>query len=352
MKKEARLLLEKACNSLILAIEYFNRPWDRGRTEAVLIFLDHAFEMQLKAGILYKGGKIRERGAKQTIGFDACVRRALTSANVKFLTPEQALTLQAINGLRDAAQHHLVDVSEGQLYLHAQSGLTLFRDLYDSVFGKKFSTELPTRVLPLSTSPPIDLATLFDSEIEEVRKLLAPKKRKQFDAETRLRGLAILESAISGEQSQPSTSDLRSISGRIRKGEKWQALFPGVASLDITTSGGGPKLCLRFTKKEGIPIRVVGEGEGEGLAVAIKRVNELDFYSLGLMLLARHLKISAPRALALAKYLGIQNEEDCYKVIRIGSQVWKRYSQKALERMREELPKVDMAEVWKVHGAH
>ncbi|WP_105317565.1 hypothetical protein [Thermus tenuipuniceus] len=43
MKREAKLLLEKATDSLVLAIELFNRPHDRGRVSSVLIMLDHAF---------------------------------------------------------------------------------------------------------------------------------------------------------------------------------------------------------------------------------------------------------------------------------------------------------------------
>lgn len=70
MKKEARLRREKAINSLILTIEHFNRPWDRSRVEAVLILLDHSFEMLLKAAILHSGGRIRWSRAKETIGFD------------------------------------------------------------------------------------------------------------------------------------------------------------------------------------------------------------------------------------------------------------------------------------------
>ena len=103
MKKEIRRLREKAVNALVLSIEHFNRPWNRGRTEAVLILLDHSFEMLLKAAIRHRGGKMRKTRAKQTIGFEACVRKGLTNANLKFLTDEQALTLQTINGLRDAA---------------------------------------------------------------------------------------------------------------------------------------------------------------------------------------------------------------------------------------------------------
>src|SRR6476661_5431739 len=105
MKKEVKLLRQKAIQSLILSIEIFNRPSDAGRIDGVLIFLDHAFEMLLKSIILHRGGKIRKRRAKQTIGFDLSVRRGLSDATIKFLTENQALTLQMINSLRDASQH-------------------------------------------------------------------------------------------------------------------------------------------------------------------------------------------------------------------------------------------------------
>ena len=112
MKREARLLLGKACDSLMLSIEFFNRPHDLGRTTTTLILLDHAFEMLLKASIVHRGGRIREKRANETMGFDKCVRCALSEGKIRFLTEEQALSLQGINNLRDAAQHHLLDISE------------------------------------------------------------------------------------------------------------------------------------------------------------------------------------------------------------------------------------------------
>lgn len=157
MKKEVRELRQKAIDALVLSIDHFNRPWDRGRMEAVLIMLDHSFEMLLKAAIRHRQGKIRRPREKQTIGFDACVRKALTDGNLKFLTDEQALTLQSINGQRDAAQHYLIDMSEHQLYFYAQAGVTLFRDIHDSVFNEHLVIELPERVLPVSTTAPKDL---------------------------------------------------------------------------------------------------------------------------------------------------------------------------------------------------
>ena len=44
MRKECKTLHTKAVDSLVLAVDHFNRAWDRGRTEAVLILLDRAFE--------------------------------------------------------------------------------------------------------------------------------------------------------------------------------------------------------------------------------------------------------------------------------------------------------------------
>ncbi len=123
MRKEAKILVGKAINSLILSIEHFNRPWDQGRPETVLILLDHAFELLLKAAILHRGGKVRKKRENQTIGFDECIRVAIP---LKIINTEQALTLQTINSLRDAAQHYILQISEQLLYFQAQMGLTLF----------------------------------------------------------------------------------------------------------------------------------------------------------------------------------------------------------------------------------
>lgn len=112
MKKEAKHLYQKAIDSLTLSIELFNRPNDCGRIHGVLIFMDHSFEMLLKASILHKGGKIKEKGAKETIGFGACVRKGFSDNAIKFLSDTDVLTLQTINGLRDAAQHYTLEMSE------------------------------------------------------------------------------------------------------------------------------------------------------------------------------------------------------------------------------------------------
>ncbi len=350
MKRESRLLLAKASDALVLAIEHFNRPSDRGRPQTVLILLDHAFEMLLKAAIIHNGGRIRQKNEKNTIGFDACLRKGLSDARLKFLDANQVLTLQALNGLRDAAQHHLLDICEENLYIQAQAAVTLFRDLLRAVFGEELAERLPARVLPLSTVAPKDLAAVFSSEVDEVRRLLRPGSRRRVEAQAKLRTLAILDGALQGERLQPGDSDLRALGERIGSGDDWTEVFPGVAALDLSSNGYGPSLDLRITKKEGVPVQLVAEGTPGASVVAIRRVDELGFYNLGHKDLVEQLDQSGPMVTAFIRHLGIEDDPDCAKVFFIGKSKFKRYSTKALSRLREALKTEDMEEVWRDHA--
>lgn len=347
MKKEAKLLLEKGIDSLILSIEHFNRPDDRGRIEAVLILLDHSFELLLKAAILQEGGKICKQRENQTIGFDQCVRTAVSH---KIITEEQALTLRTINGLRDAAQHYLVELSEQHLYLQSQTGLTLFKDILGDIFQKDLAKELPKRVLPLSTTPPLDIAALFENELEEIKKLLLPKTRHKTEAIVKLRGLAIFDGTIRGETLQPSQSNLNNLADQVKQEKEWYEIFPGAASINLTSDGTGYNLSLRITKKEGIPIHIVPEGTPGAEVIAIKRVNELDFYNLSHTQLAENVGLTSPKATALVRYLKLKENDKYFKEIKIGKSKFDRYSQKAIHKITEELPKIDIDEIWQKYG--
>ncbi|MCY4236984.1 MAG: hypothetical protein OXC93_01275 [Rhodospirillaceae bacterium] len=351
MKKEVRQLREKAINSLVLSLDHFNRPWDRGRTEAVLILLDHSFEMLLKAAIRYRGGKIRKPREKQTVGFGTCVRKGLTETDLQFLNDEQALTLQTINGQRNATQHYLVDLSEHQLYFYAQAGVTLFRDIHDDVFEKGLVLELPERVLPVSTTAPKDLSTLFDQEVGEITALLAPGTRRKMDAIAKARSLVVLENAVNGEYGQPGDRDLENVCKRLVDGADWSTVFPGVASINITREVDGPTLSLRLTKNEGVPVRLLKEGEGAGAVVALRRVNELDFYSLGAAQLAKYVGLTPPKSRALVDHLKLRKDDLYFKEFKIGSVTHSRYSPKAIDVMKEALSVESIDDIWAAYRA-
>lgn len=346
MKKEVKHLYSKAVDSLILSIELFNRPSDTARIHGVLILMDHSFEMLLKSAIRHKGGKIRENRKVNTIGFEACVRKAFSDEQIRFLAEDEVLTLQSLNGLRDAAQHYTLEISEQHLYFQAQSGLTLFRDIVHRVFDIELKDELPLRVLPLSTTPPSDIHAFFSNEIMEVKKLLGPGKRKNIEAKEKLRALAIMEHAVQGDDSQPSDSELDKTLKTLEKGGSISQLFPGVSTLNFTANGHGPSLDLRISRKEGIPIQIVPEGSSASHVVALKRVNELDYYSLGRDKLAKKVDLTGPKTTAVIHCTNLKDDQEAFKRISIGNSHYDRYSQKAIEIIKQAISDKSEDEYW------
>lgn len=345
VKKEVRALKGKAEDSLLLSVDHFNRVGDLGRPEAVLVLLDRSLELLLKACILHRGMKIRERGSANTIGFDACVRRGLSGA-APFLNEDRVIGLQALNGLRDAAQHYLLDISEEHLYMQAMSGVTLFRDIVQVVFEENLSQVLPKRALPLSTVVPTDVATLFENECREVTKLLQPGMRRQTEVAARMRALAILDRNIQGEKTQPSDSYLVKQAKQLAEGTTWEDLFPGAAAVSLTASGVGPELSLRIAKKEGIDVRLVPEGTPEASVIGVKRVNELDFYSLDHRSVASKLGLTSPKLTAISRAYNIEDDPDLFKRITVGKVVFKRYSPRVLGAVKRILEEESIESIW------
>src|SRR5690606_17147663 len=159
------------------------------------------------------------------------------------------------------------------------------------VFQMELHEDLPRRALPLATTTPIDVVTLFESEVAEVAKLLAPGRRKGTQARARLKPLAILNRALEGAKSEPTFSDLNALIKQVKAGEPWDAIFGGVALL-TTSEGDGLGIAMRITRKEGVPIYQVPEGTPDAFPVAIRNVREQDRYSLSHTDLRRKLELS------------------------------------------------------------
>ena len=353
MRRESRHLLTKAVDSLTLSVDLYNRPSDRGRFDSVLILMDHAFEMFLKAAIIQRGGKIIKKGENQTITFKECLGKASSETGVQFLTADQELQLRALNSLRDAAQHYLLDLSEQHFYMHVQAGFTLFRDLYRSVFGNELNSLLPSRVLPISTTPPTDILTVFKNEAEEIQRLLRPGRRRRVEARAKLRGLAIVNRAIHGEDQQPTDDELDECGDSVANGTEWSEVFPGVATIQVTATGTGPSLDLRISKKgEGIPTHLVAEGTPGATVVAVHKVDALGFYNLGRDQVASHLGLSGPKTTALIWYFNLKDDEEYFRRVTIGQVSFDRYSQKAIARLREEIKTLDISEAWAAYRAN
>lgn len=351
LRRDTKRLKHCALNSLLLAIEMFNRPHDVGRTEAVLMLLQHAFEMFLKAAIYEQRGTISESRTSITFGFERCL--GIARSDLHILDEEQAQTLSILDGLRDCAVHNLIELTEQALYVHTQAAITLFDQILRQVFGEHLADHMPTRVLPISTSPPKDMLTFLDSEFTQIQELLGPGKHRRSEARCRLHHLVIMESNLSGEARQPTEREVDHIVHRVKRGDTWQAIFPSIAGVRLDTQWHGPTVAIRFTRQpKAAPVRIVREGMPDfEEATLVREVNLLDRYSMTSNMLAQNLNLTPPRTWALIYYLNLQADPDCYKEFRMGkSAVYKRYSPKALEKLNIALNSVDIEDVWQQYS--
>jgi hypothetical protein len=312
------------------------------------MLLQHAFEMILKAAIYEKRGTISDSRTSIAFKFDRCL--GIARSDLHIVNEDQAQTLSILDGLRDCAVHNLIELTEQALYVHTQAAVTLFDQILRQAFGEHLADHMPTRVLPVSTTPPKDMLAFLDSEFTQIQELLSPGKHRRSEARGRLRHLVIMESSLSGEARQPTESEVDRIVRRVKRGDTWQAIFPSIAGVRLDTRWHGPIIAIRFTRQpEAAPVRIVREGmPGFEEATLVREVNLLDRYSMNLRTLAQNLNLTEPKTLALIRYLNLETDSDCYREFRMGkSPVYKRYSPEALKKLREALNSVHIEDVWR-----
>jgi hypothetical protein len=345
LKQEARVLRGKALSSLTVAVAAFNSPHEEGRTTQVLLFLQHAFEMLLKAALVQHGVAVFDRKLGRSLGFEDCVKLSIGNATIK-LADADAGTLRAIDAMRDDEQHWFNEVSEQLLYLHARAGITLFDELLARVFGEQLARYLPTRVLPLSVEPPRDLALLLDDEYSQIEALLQPGRRARHDARARIRTLLAMEAHIEPD-SRVSDKDVARVEKAIRAGEDRHNVFPRLDELTTRVDGSGVTVTVHFTKKQGAPVRFIGDAATP--AAAVREVDLQRKYHRSALDLAKAVGLTSNKSTALRRHLGIDADPSCCHEFVFGSQRIVRYSDNAFTRMRDALTVVEMEDVWAAH---
>jgi hypothetical protein len=347
-RRDVEPLLVRSIDSLMLAVELFNRPSDMARKHAVSILLHHAFEMVLKAAILQSNRTIHDKTTKFTIGFDRCL--AIAEQELKVLSPDERSTLSILDAHRDTAAHFYAEMSEDVLYVLTQASVTLFDRLLRAVFKRSLADHMPTRVMPISASPPRNLELLLQSELTEVDVLLSAGQRRGAQAAAKLRSVLAFATAARADAQRVSEAELAGAIAKRRKGKDWSLILPEVAQLKLATEGAGIPVTMRISKQGTIPVRIAQPGEvAEGVVIK-QEVNVFDKFNLSRDDLAAKLNVTGPRTLALIFELGLKDDPECFRSIRIKSQEYKRYSPKALERLREAMARgVDLDAIWKKH---
>lgn len=333
-----------------MAMNAFNSPYDDGRPTVVLLHLQHAFEMLLKAALFQQGVKVFDKRSGRSIGFEAAINQSRQIVPLK-LTEDEAGTLRAIDALRDDEQHWFNDVPEGLLYLHSRAAITLFDEIEFRTFNKRLADHLPDRVLPVSTEPPQDILTLVDSEYSNIASLLKPGRRARGDARAKIRTILALEGHVS-EDVRVSDSDVNRVEKGIKQGKSRHDVFPGLNPLNADISGEGVTVQVRIVKQtDALPVRLVHDENPEAPvdAAAIRQVDLQKKFHWSPADLAEKLGITTPRSTALRDHLGIDDDPGCRHVFIFGSQRLPRYSDNALTRMRDAVDNQDMKTIWRGH---
>lgn len=342
-----RELHHKALSSMRTAMTAFNSPQDDGRSTAVLLHLQHAFEMLLKAALVQGGVKVFDKDTERSIGFEMAVRQAqqLPGARVK---GTEAGTLRAIDALRDDEQHWYTEVPEAMLFLHARAAVTLFDELLRRSFKQRLADHLPSRVLPISTQPPQDFQTLVDSEYTKIAELLKPGRRQRDRARARIRALLAME-AHTDDDAKVSNSDVNRIERGVKAGKTRDEMLPNLASVGAEISGDGLTVEVRFSRSEGLPVRYVTGAESSE-ASAIEEVDLQRKYHWTPSRLAQKLMIDTTRAKLLREHLGIDTNGADSHEFKFNKARHRGFSDNALKKMRQALLDLDIDAIVESHS--
>lgn len=336
LRRDARTLKAKALCSLRRAVTAFNGCDEDGRVTTVLLHLQHASEILLKAVLVQRGIRVIDPLKKTSIGHDKCVNLATQHAK---LSISDAGLLRAVDALRDAEQHWMIVVPEDVLYLHARGLVTVFDDLLKRVLGDSLASHLPARVLPISTQPPAGFDLLVDREYSQIRELLRPGKRQRDEARGRIRTLLAMESHVA-EGVDISEVDIDRIEKAIRAGQNRSSVFPRLGGLDTQISGSGATIVVRFNKKdgEGAPVRFIAADDPTE-AAAVREVDLQKRFYLSATELGKKLGLTTPQSHALRRKLSIDGDPQCRHTFTFGKSKHDRFSDNAFTRMREALVK-------------
>ena len=270
VRRQAKLYLDRATNSIRLAIEHFNRPQDEGRQEAALHFALHAHEMLLKAALIQRKRSIQKRRESKNISVSTALQM-LGPEDEKALTESEVLSLRALSNVRDAAQHSAVRLSEQTLFLQVQTAVTVFDRLLRQEFEVSLADFLPSRVLPISTEPPASLELLIDSEVSQIGRLLEPGRRMSAEAKARLRPLLAIDLAAADENRTATPLEVDRAATRLKESRPWREVMPNLAGLVLDASGGGQTYSVRLTRGTNAPPVKFAETEDESENAAIIR---------------------------------------------------------------------------------
>jgi len=340
-------LQRKAISSLKRAISAFNSTDNEGRQTAVLLHLQHAAEMMLKAGLTDQRIKVFDKNFGRSIGFDRCL--GLATEHLR-LDASDLGVLRTIDSLRDDEQHWLGDMSEELLFLHARATVGVLDKVMQTAFDERLADHLPPRALPITSQPLEDFDVLIDRQYKQINDLLQTGKRRRAEARSLIRSMLAME-GHAAEDVKVSERDVNRVEKGMKEGKSLTEVFPRLTTVAADIQTEGPTVTVHFTKKKGAPVHFV-PADDPAESAAVREVDLQKKFHWTATELAKKLDLTNPRATALRRHLSIDDQPDCVHRFHFGGLEVIRYSDNAFTLMRQALddPATDMDAIWAGHG--
>jgi hypothetical protein len=183
----------------------------------------------------------------------------------------------------------------------------------------------------------------------EIDKLLEGTKRQGARAVARLRSVLAFVAGARESAERVSQHELIAAVKKRRKGQEWAVILPEVAQLKLSTDGSGIPITMRISKDAPIAVRVAKPGE-EVVGMLVKQeINLWDVFNMSRDDLAEKLGLTGPRTHALIYELKLQDDPAAYRELQKRKTVFKGYSKKALDLLRDAKDRLNLEEVWQRH---
>lgn len=240
-------------------------------------------------------------------------------------------------------------VSEELLFLHVRAVIQVLDGIMQRTFDERLADHLPDRALPITTRPVQDFDVLVDSQYSQIRRLLARGKRRTPEARALIRGLLAIEGHVA-DDARVSERDVDRVVRGVREGASVEEVFPRLRTLDAATDGEGGSITVHFTKKGGAPVTFV-PADDPSAAAAVRELDLQRKYHWTATALAAKLGLTWPKATALRRELGVDDNDACRHEFVFGAAKHVQYSDNAYRKMQKALDDgIDLDDVWARHG--
>lgn len=184
---------------------------------------------------------------------------------------------------------------------------------------------------------------MVSNDLDAVRALLQPGRRRRMEAEAQLRPYEVIENNLRDMYApgrRPATGE--KLASELRH-NSWEQVFPLVAGL-VQTSPDGIPIALRIDKRSGLPIQPNGRGDER---VVFKYAKPEARYPYPTADIAAKLGITNNKFYGLVAMFRLRERERYSMVLRLGPKSkHTRYSHNAFRLLQSVIEKEGINQLW------